>query len=55
MITQVYFEGDPDNDTNLVLRSNGRKDLLTVKLLPLTPGLEPNAKLAVFDVVLSRG
>src|SRR5258708_6268802 len=33
LVTQLYFEGDPNNDKDPFLNSAGRKDLLVAKLL----------------------
>lgn len=57
LVTQMYFQGEPENDKDWFLQSipaRGR-DLLTVKLLPPPPELEAGSKLAVFDIVLSKG
>jgi protocatechuate 3,4-dioxygenase, beta subunit len=55
LVTQMYFEGDPYNDTDPFLQSAGRKELLITKLLPPTPELEPESKLVVFDIVVYIG
>ena len=52
LVTQMYFEGDPYNDTDPILQSAGRKELLITKLLPPTPEMEPESKLVVFDIAL---
>ena len=54
-MTQLYFEGDPYNNTDRFLQSAGRPELLITKLLPPTPELEPESKLVVFDIVLYAG
>ena len=51
-VTQMYFEGDPYNDTDPILQSAGQKELLITKLLPPTPEMEPESKLVVFDIAL---
>jgi protocatechuate 3,4-dioxygenase beta subunit len=51
----MYFEGDPYNDTDRFLQTAGRTELLVTKLLPPTPEMEPESKLAVFDIVLNVG
>ena len=51
-VTQMYFEGDPYNDTDPILQSAGRKELLITKLLPPTPEMEPESKLVAFDIAL---
>jgi protocatechuate 3,4-dioxygenase, beta subunit len=55
LVTQMYFEGDPYNNTDRFLQSVGRPELLVTKLLPPTPELEPESKLVVFDIVLYVG
>ena len=55
LVTQMYFEGDPYNNTDRILQSAGRTGLLISKLLPPTPEMEPESKLAMFDIVLFVG
>ena len=55
LVTQMYFEGDPYNGTDRILQGAGRTELLITKLLPPTPEMEPESKLAVFDIVLYAG
>jgi protocatechuate 3,4-dioxygenase beta subunit len=55
LVTQMYFEGDPYNKTDRFLQSVGRPELLITKLLPPTAELEPESKLALFDIVLYVG
>jgi protocatechuate 3,4-dioxygenase, beta subunit len=55
LVTQMYFENEPHNATDRLLNSAERKELLIAKLLPPPPGLEPESKLARFDIVLFRG
>ena len=55
LVTQMYFEGDPHNDKDPFLNSAGRKDLLITKLLDAPPELEPDSKLAMFDIVVFKG
>src|SRR5712691_4260652 len=55
LVTQMYFEGDPYNNTDRFLQTAGRTELLVTKLLPPTPELEPESKLIVFDIVLNVG
>jgi protocatechuate 3,4-dioxygenase, beta subunit len=52
-VTQMYFEGDPHNDTHRFLQTG--TELLITKCLPPTPELEPESKLVVFDIVLNAG
>jgi protocatechuate 3,4-dioxygenase beta subunit len=55
LVTQMYFEADPYNDTDRFLQTAGRTELLVTKLVPPTAGLEPESKLVVFDIVLNAG
>src|ERR1700737_2592081 len=55
LVTQMYFEGDPYNDTDRFLQTAGRTELLVTKLLPPLPEMEPESKLVVFDIVLNAG
>jgi protocatechuate 3,4-dioxygenase, beta subunit len=55
LVTQMYFAGDPHIAGDPLLNSAGRKELLITQLADPGPGLEPGAKLARFDIVLSRG
>ena len=55
LVTQMYFEGEPYNDADRLLSGAEPKELLVVKLMPPPPGLEPDSKLAMFDIVLFRG
>jgi protocatechuate 3,4-dioxygenase beta subunit len=57
LVTQMYFEGEPENEKDWFLQSipaPGRSRL-TVKLLPPTPEFEADSNLAVFDIVLNTG
>ena len=56
LVTQMYFEGDPYNDTDrFLLTALEQKEMLIAKLLPATSEMEPEAKLVVFNIVLSAG
>jgi protocatechuate 3,4-dioxygenase, beta subunit len=55
LVTQLYFESEPYNDTDRFLNTAEAKELLIAKLLPPPPELEANSKLAKFDIVLFRG
>src|SRR5438128_11599901 len=48
LVTQMYFEGDPYNNTDRFLQSAERTELLVTKLLPLAPEMEPGSQLVVF-------
>jgi len=48
LVTQMYFEGDPYNDTDrFLLTALEQKEMLIAKLLPATSEMEPEAKLVV--------
>ena len=56
LITQMYFPGEPLNDKDLLLQNvRGDKQALIAKMLPPTSEVEPDARLAVWDVVLDKG
>src|SRR3989475_5079246 len=56
LVTQLYFAGEPLNDTDPFLQSVGvNKERLIVSLGPPTPELEPDARVAVWDIVLAQG
>jgi protocatechuate 3,4-dioxygenase beta subunit len=55
LVTQMYFENERYNDTDRLLNSAERKELLIVKLQPPPAELDPDLKLAIFDIVLFRG
>jgi protocatechuate 3,4-dioxygenase beta subunit len=56
LVTQLYFAGEPLNDTDPFLQGVGpNKERLIVSLGPPTPELEPDARVAVWDIVLAQG
>jgi protocatechuate 3,4-dioxygenase beta subunit len=56
LVTQMYFEGDPYNETDRFLQTAlEQRNLLVTKLLPPAPEMEPESKLVVFDIVLYVG
>ena len=56
VVTQMYFAGEPWNDKDPALQSAGaNRERLIVNLLPPTQGLEPDALVAVWDIVLDKG
>ena len=56
LVTQLYFAGEPLNDTDPFLQGVGpNKERLIVPLGPPTPELEPDARVAVWDIVLAQG
>ena len=58
IVTQMYFDDDPNNKTDPFLNSVGgpeRQELLVKKLLAPPPDFEPDSKLVIFDLVLYKG
>lgn len=55
LVTQMYFQGEPENERDRFLQGASRKEALIVGLLPPPPELEPESRLGVFDIVLARG
>ena len=56
LVTQMYFAGEPLNDTDPFLQGVGpNKERLIVSLGPPTPELEPDTRVAVWDIVLEQG
>lgn len=56
LVTQMYFEGDPYNETDRFLQTAlEQRDMLIVKLLAPTAEMEPESKLVMFDIVLYAG
>lgn len=56
LVTQMYFAGEPLNDQDPFLQSAGaNKDNLIVPLRPPTQAFEPDALVAVWDIVLDKG
>jgi protocatechuate 3,4-dioxygenase beta subunit len=58
IVTQMYFDGDPYNESDPFLSSVGRaerKELLVRKLQDPSPELEAGSKMVVFDLVLYKG
>ncbi len=53
LVTQMYFAGEPLNDTDPFLQSAGAgKERLIVSLKPAGPDLEPDSLVAVWDIVV---
>lgn len=53
--TQMYFPGEPLNEKDPIYREGGNKGELVAKILPPDKNVEPEAKLAVWDIVLMKG
>jgi protocatechuate 3,4-dioxygenase beta subunit len=54
LITQLYFEGEPLNEKDLLLKSTPNKESLITKLMPATKEVEPDALTAIWDIVLPQ-
>jgi protocatechuate 3,4-dioxygenase beta subunit len=54
LITQMYFEGEPLNEKDLLYKSTMDKESLLTKLMPPTKDIEPDALIAVWDIVLPQ-
>lgn len=57
VVTQVYFQGDALNDSDLLYQALSPEDraTVTVNLEAPRPGMEPSARFAWWDVVLASG
>ena len=54
LVTQMYFDGDPYNATDVDLNSANRKDLLITKM-EASPELEAGSNKVVFNIVMTKG
>ncbi|MGE5841982.1 MAG: protocatechuate 3,4-dioxygenase [Deltaproteobacteria bacterium] len=52
LITQLYFEGEPLNEEDLILKNTADKKSLITKLVPAVKDIEPDALAAQWDIVL---
>jgi protocatechuate 3,4-dioxygenase beta subunit len=55
LVTQMYFDGDPYNDKDRFLQSLRQPERLIVKLQSANAGIDPEAMVAAFDIVLAKG
>jgi len=56
LVTQMYFAGEPLNDSDSLLASAGEnRQSLIVTLERPTPDLEPDSRVANWDIVLEKG
>jgi len=55
IITQMYFPGEPQNAKDPIFMETQERDILIAKMLPPGKNAEPDAKLAVWDIVLNFG
>lgn len=55
LITQLYFAGDPHQDTDTWLQSSPNPATIVMPMREPGPGMAPEEKLVVFDIVLMHG
>lgn len=55
IITQLYFPNEPLNEKDSLFKGTKRVEALVAKVAGPEKGMEPEAKIAVWDVVLNRG
>ncbi|MFM9849808.1 MAG: protocatechuate 3,4-dioxygenase [Hyphomicrobiaceae bacterium] len=55
LITQLYFAGDPHHDTDRWLQSSAKPETIVMPVRDPLPGMSPDEKLVVFDIVLMHG
>ena len=55
LVTQLYFAGEPENQTDRWLNAAPRPEQLIAALEPAPSHLEPGARLAMFDIILASG
>jgi protocatechuate 3,4-dioxygenase, beta subunit len=55
LITQLYFAGDPHQDTDTWLQSSPDPNTIIMPILEPGPEMNPEEKLVVFDIVLMHG
>lgn len=51
-VTQMYFNGEALNETDLLLKDTIGKERLITKLMPPTKDVEPDSLLAKWDIIL---
>jgi protocatechuate 3,4-dioxygenase, beta subunit len=56
LVTQMYFPGEALNDVDPIRKEAGAgTERLTAGILPPEPGMEPDAMIAQWDIVLTKG
>lgn len=55
LVTQLYFSGDPYQDTDPWLQSSRRQETIVMPILDPVGGMEADAKRVNFDIVLMNG
>lgn len=54
LVTQMYFPDEPLNAKDFILQSSLNPEALIALIRPPTPDLEPDSKLAVWNIVLAQ-
>jgi protocatechuate 3,4-dioxygenase beta subunit len=55
LVTQLYFAGDPYQETDPWLQSSRRQETIVMPILDPVAGMEADAKRVNFDIVLMNG
>jgi protocatechuate 3,4-dioxygenase, beta subunit len=55
LITQLYFAGDPHHDADTWLQSAPNPNTIVMPIQEPAPGMKPEEKLVVFNIVLLHG
>lgn len=55
IITQLYFPNEPLNEKDGLFKETRRREALVAKIVGPDKNMEPEAKIAVWDIVLNRG
>lgn len=55
LITQLYFAGDPHQDSDSWLQSSSKPETIVMPIRDPLPGMSAEEKLVVFDIVLMHG
>jgi protocatechuate 3,4-dioxygenase beta subunit len=55
IVTQMYFPGEAQNEKDSIFMEAERKEALIAKLQPADKSVEPEAKMAVWDIMLTWG
>ena len=53
-ITQLYFEGEPLNEEDVIFKNVRNKESVLTKLMPPTKDMEPDDLVAVWDITLGQ-
>jgi protocatechuate 3,4-dioxygenase beta subunit len=55
LITQLYFAGDPHHESDRWLQSSAKPETIVMPIRDPLPGMSPEEKLVVFDIILMHG